>query len=284
VGAYTFGNTPRGGSTAQAIRNTLEAVRVAEEVGLDYFGLGEHQNRAPPSFGTPGLLLGCAESRRASCRLACEQGCDVSDADEAREAWDREAATFDEEADHGLHDPAVRQAWDALMTRLLPDPPARVADLGCGTGTLSILLAKRGYPVTAVDVSPNMLAAAREKARAAGVVVDFQLGDAAQPELARRRFGVVLSRHVIWALPDPGAAFERWVQLLEPGGTVVLIEGRWSTGGGLTAAALRHLVEEHASVVDWEPLNDSSLWGKEISDERYALVVQPHTAGKHPDR
>jgi alkanesulfonate monooxygenase SsuD/methylene tetrahydromethanopterin reductase-like flavin-dependent oxidoreductase (luciferase family) len=47
LGVYTFGNTPRNenggyGSTAQAIRNVLEAVKLAEEVGLDYFGFGEH--------------------------------------------------------------------------------------------------------------------------------------------------------------------------------------------------------------------------------------------------
>ena len=44
LGVYTFGNTPRTesgsyGTTAQAIRNALEAVKLAEEVGLNYFGL-----------------------------------------------------------------------------------------------------------------------------------------------------------------------------------------------------------------------------------------------------
>ncbi len=46
LGVYTFGNTPRTagggyGATAQAIRDVLEAVHVAEEVGLDFLGLGE---------------------------------------------------------------------------------------------------------------------------------------------------------------------------------------------------------------------------------------------------
>ena len=49
LGVYTFGNTPRTESgsyraTAQAIRNILEAVKLAEEVGLDYFGFGEHHS------------------------------------------------------------------------------------------------------------------------------------------------------------------------------------------------------------------------------------------------
>lgn len=47
LGVYTFGNTPRTAdgahaSTAQAVRDALEAVHLAEEVGLDFFGFGEH--------------------------------------------------------------------------------------------------------------------------------------------------------------------------------------------------------------------------------------------------
>lgn len=200
---------------------------------------------------------------------------DVSATDKAREAWDREAAEFDTEADHGLRDPVVRQAWDDLMGRLLPEPPARVADMGCGTGSLSVLLAERGYAVTGVDVSPKMIAVAEQKAQTAGVTVDFRLGDAADPELPSGSFDVVLCRHVIWALPDPGAVFRRWLRLLSPEGSVVMIEGRWSTGAGLTAVALRQLVQEHASEVTLESLTDPRLWGKRISDERYALVVHP---------
>lgn len=194
----------------------------------------------------------------------------------AREFWDREAAQFDAEPDHGLQDPGVRRAWETLMQQLLPGAPARVADLGCGTGSLSVLLAERGYRVTAVDLSPKMVALAEEKARAAGVAVDFGVDDAADPRLPAGSFDIVLSRHVIWALPDPGVAFRRWLQLLDSGGRVVMIEGRWSTGAGFTAAALRQVIEEHASTVTLEPLDDDpSLWGKEISDERYALVAHP---------
>jgi 2-polyprenyl-3-methyl-5-hydroxy-6-metoxy-1,4-benzoquinol methylase len=196
--------------------------------------------------------------------------------EEVREFWDREASSFDKEPDHGLRDPMVRQAWADLMTRLLPEAPARVADLGSGTGSLSVLLASQGYEVTAVDLSPGMIAAAQHKAATAGVEIDFRLGDAANPELASRSFDVVLCRHVLWALPDPGAALRRWRQLLKPEGTVVMVEGRWSTGAGLTASELRTLVSDHATEVTIEALTDRGFWGKQISDERYAMVVGPH--------
>src|SRR5204863_5158235 len=121
--------------------------------------------------------------------------------DEVRQLWDEAAADFDKEADHGLRDPTVRRAWSDLITRLLPEAPARVADLGCGTGSLSVLLAEQGYVVTAVDLSPKMIAIAQNKAAIAAVEVDFRLGDVTDPDLPFRSFDAVLSRHVLWALP-----------------------------------------------------------------------------------
>lgn len=186
----------------------------------------------------------------------------------AREDWDREAATFDEAADHGLRDPVTREAWRVLLRRALPDPPARVADLGCGTGTLSLLLAEEGYDVTGVDVSPEMLARARRKAPA----VDFLEGDAADPPLPQGGFDVVLSRHVLWAVPDPGRAFGRWAGLLAPGGRVVLVEGHWHTGAGLTAERCEQIVRAWRENAELTVLDDPVLWGGPTDDERYLLV------------
>ncbi len=202
------------------------------------------------------------------------------DRDEAREAetraeWDLEAGTFDDEPHHSLLDPAMRAAWWELLTRLLPGPPAAVADLGCGTGSLSVLLAEHGYDVTGVDLSPRMVALALAKAAAHEVPVRFAVGNAAEPELGGRRFEVVLARHVVWALPDPAAALGRWTRMLEPGGRLVLIEGMWSTGAGIGADDLVALVGAGGARIDVEALTDPALWGHPLSDERYALTVRP---------
>ena len=58
------------------------------------------------------------------------------------------------------------------------DRSLKILDIGCGTGRHSIELAKRGYQVTGVDLSGSQLARAREKAKEAGVAVDFQEQDA----------------------------------------------------------------------------------------------------------
>jgi SAM-dependent methyltransferase len=58
------------------------------------------------------------------------------------------------------------------------DRAKRILDVGCGTGRHDIELAKRGYRVTGIDLSESQLARAREKARAAGVKIDFLRRDA----------------------------------------------------------------------------------------------------------
>jgi alkanesulfonate monooxygenase SsuD/methylene tetrahydromethanopterin reductase-like flavin-dependent oxidoreductase (luciferase family) len=67
LGVYSFGNTPRTadggpGNTAQAIRNVLEAVQVAEQVGLDFFGFGEHHTPSMPMSSPTSLVTAAAAS------------------------------------------------------------------------------------------------------------------------------------------------------------------------------------------------------------------------------
>ena len=67
LGVYSFGNTPRSGDggygpTAQAVRDVLEAARVAEEVGLDFFGFGEHHTRSMPLSSPTSLVTAAAAS------------------------------------------------------------------------------------------------------------------------------------------------------------------------------------------------------------------------------
>jgi SAM-dependent methyltransferase len=188
----------------------------------------------------------------------------------ARRTWDAEAATFDDEPDHGLRDPETREAWRALLRPVLPPAPARVADLGAGTGTLSVLLAEEGYAVDGLDVSPEMVA--RAEAKAAGTTATFRVGDANAPDLDPAAYDVVLSRHVLWAMEDRAAALGRWLALLKPGGTLVLVEGSWSTGAGVTSAEALALVRDAGRNAELLRLTEPVYWGKPITDDRYLLV------------
>jgi SAM-dependent methyltransferase len=199
------------------------------------------------------------------------------------ELWNDEAATFDEAPDHGLREPAVRAAWRDLLLSVLPPPPARVADLGCGTGTLALLLAAEGYVVDGVDFSPEMIRLAREKPPVGQAT--FIEADADDPPLEPGLYDVVLCRHVLWAMPDPTATLRRWIRLLVPGGRLVLVEGRWSTGAlrdgrrapssgttGLTASRTIELVEAAGREAELTRLPEAAYWGREIEDERYVVL------------
>lgn len=186
--------------------------------------------------------------------------------------WDDAAATFDDGADHGLRDPDVRAAWASLLLPLMPEAPATVLDLGCGTGSLAVLLAAAGHQVRGVDSSPRMLEIARAKSAAAGVEVGLLQGDAADPPFDPGSADVVLCRHVLWALDERDAVMARWARLLRPAGRLVLIEGSWATGAGLSAAECRELVSRHRPAVTVRQLaGQTSLWGRPVDDERYLV-------------
>jgi SAM-dependent methyltransferase len=186
--------------------------------------------------------------------------------------WDEQAATFDDQPDHGLRDADVRAAWQTLLLGVLPAAPASVTDLGCGTGSLAVLLAQHGFLVRGLDRSARMVAAACDKAAQAGMGIEFREGDAAVPPYPKASSDVVLARHVLWAMPDPAAALAKWVDLLRPGGRLVLVEGRWHTGAGLAATECEQLVRRHHGDASVRPLPDPALWGGPVTDERYLIV------------
>ncbi|WP_327716168.1 class I SAM-dependent methyltransferase [Streptomyces sp. NBC_00490] len=193
---------------------------------------------------------------------------------DARMDWDAEAASFDEEPDHGLRDPEVRAAWADRLRSWLPGRACDILDLGCGTGSLSLLAAEQGHRVTGVDSSPAMVDLAR--AKLAGRDAAFLVGDAATPPVGEQRFDVVLVRHVLWALPDPGRALRHWRELLRPGGRLVLVEGVWGAVSpvGIPAERLTALLDSVAAHVRVEQLSgDPLLWGRAVADERYAVVA-----------
>lgn len=78
--------------------------------------------------------------------------------------------------------PAYLAYWSSLA-QMYGDP---ILEIMCGTGALSIPLAQEGHQVTGLDLAEPMLAEARRKAEAAGVAVEWVLGDVRNFELGQR--------------------------------------------------------------------------------------------------
>lgn len=173
-----------------------------------------------------------------------------------------------------MRDPAVRGAWRDLLVEWLPAGPAAVLDIGCGTGSLSLLLAELGHEVIGTDWSPGMIARAGAKVTTAAMPARFFVMDAAAPALTAGRLDIVLCRHLLWALPDPARVLRQWARLLVPGGRLVMIEGYWHTGGGLHAGEIvkalpPSLAQHQVRDLSRHPL----LWGGGVADERYSIVA-----------
>ena len=197
---------------------------------------------------------------------------------ESRLFWESAATTFDDEPDHGLLDPLVLKAWTALLETLLPSVPSMVLDVGCGTGSLSVVIASLGHEVTGIDLSPAMINLAKIKAYTKELDVKFQIMDASFPDFPPRQFNTIICRHLLWAIPEPDQVLQRWAKLLMPNGRCIMIEGFWETGAGLHANDVIKMLPSlfiNSGVVNLS--KNSDLWGRNVNDERYVIIADLHS-------
>lgn len=99
--------------------------------------------------------------------------------------------------------------------------PLRFLDLACGTGNVSLRLARRGHRVTGVDRSAAMLAEARKKAQAAGIAVEWVQQDLRQLHLERTADAALClydSLNYLPGEPDLAQVFSRVKSAVVPGG------------------------------------------------------------------
>jgi SAM-dependent methyltransferase len=193
--------------------------------------------------------------------------------DRVRAYWDADAATYDDSPDHGAASPAERAAWNAALVRLLPAPPSHVLDVGAGTGFLSLACARLGHRVTALDLSSGMLDRLRAAAERDDLAVEAVEAAAESPPPGP--FDAVVERHLLWTLPDPGAALAAW-RAAAPAGRLVLFEGLWGR-----ADPVEHLLEQTREGVRRlrrEPDHHHDRYDPAV------VEALPLAGGTHPDR
>lgn len=136
----------------------------------------------------------------------------------------KEIDFFDGYGASGAYDvftPETNERIVDIVVRLLGlPPPARIADLGCGTGVFSGLLRRRGFDVSGVDLSPALIRIARDKYPD----IAFLEGDVERLPFADASFDGVLLAGVLHHLPDRDACAAEAHRILRPGGRFVAFD------------------------------------------------------------
>jgi ubiquinone/menaquinone biosynthesis C-methylase UbiE len=122
-----------------------------------------------------------------------------------------------------------REELEQIARRIadLLNPGSRVLEIAPGPGYLAIALAKlTGGRVTGLDISRTFVQIAADNARAAGVAVDFEQGDAADLPFPDGQFDFIVCRAAFKNFTRPLVALNEMHRVLKEGGTALIIDLR----------------------------------------------------------
>jgi len=134
--------------------------------------------------------------------------------------------------------------FERLMRRGLVRPGMRALDLAAGTGYLARGLAQRGLQVAGLDVSADMLAAAKALDAAQGLHIDYIVGKAEETNLPAASFDLVTAA-TCWHWFDRAKAAREVLRLLRPGGWLVICSQDWLPLGDNLVARTEAIVQRH---------------------------------------
>lgn len=145
---------------------------------------------------------------------------------------ERAAATWG--AGGGAYEEISRTIADSIehcVRRLAPRPGERVLDLATGTGWTARAVLALGAEVIGVDIGAELIEAAKERARRAGLEIAFEVGDAERLRFEDASFDVVVSTCGVMFATDPEAAAAEIARVCKPGGRIGLTT--WPPDGTL---------------------------------------------------
>lgn len=137
-----------------------------------------------------------------------------------------------------------------LVAEVLPSPPARVLDVGCGVGALSLEMARAGHDVTAIDPDPSAIELAERSTPDRPGRLAYHQGNVATWGADEGGFDVIVTSRALHHVPEPAAALERIHHWLRPGGQLVCVDflhDRFDRRDARWVAQVRGLLEATGS-------------------------------------
>lgn len=125
----------------------------------------------------------------------------------------------------------IADSIEHCVLRLDPKPGERVLDLATGTGWTSRVVARRGADVVGVDIGPDLIDAAAERAKAEGLAIDYRIGDAEKLTFVDGAFDAVVSTCGVMFASRPEAAAAEMARVCRKGGRIGLTT--WLSDGNL---------------------------------------------------
>ena len=171
------------------------------------------------------------------------------------------------------------RAAEEFVARIGIAPGCRLLDVACGTGNTAIPAARAGAVVTGIDLAPNLLEQARERAIEEHVKIQFNEGDAEALPYPDAEFDVVLSMYGAMFAPRPERVASEFIRVCKPGGRIAM--ANW-TPDGFVGQSFRI----NAKYVPSPPgIPAPVLWGDEnVVRQRFSQGVSKLSASRQNAR
>jgi SAM-dependent methyltransferase len=165
-----------------------------------------------------------------------------------------------------------------LVAEIAGLTPGRALDVGCGEGADAIWLARRGWTVTAIDISDVAVCRAREAAELAGAAVEWVCGDALQTPFPARSFDLVSMQYPALPKAAGGPAVRSLLDTVRPGGLLFAVYH------DLDDEHREHMKSRGIDPADYVGADDlGRLLGDDFTVERHAFEprIDPPPGARH---